>query len=132
MGQEHGIIWLHWQHEPIPLVGTVIVGKLLFGGLVYPLKRLKRLQSGRYSSGDTRKYVHPTQKPLELLAIPIKNSSLPGNTVVDLCGGSGSTLMTCDQMNRSCRPMEIDPKFCDVIKRQYQESISISLYLFII
>lgn len=77
------------------------------------------------SRGDVSKYVHPTQKPIELLAIPIKNSSRPGNTVVDLFGGSGSTLMTCDQMDRICRTMEIDPKFCDVIKQRYQESTGI-------
>lgn len=73
------------------------------------------------SRGDVGKYVHPTQKPLELLAIPIKNSSRPGNTVVDFFGGSGSTLMTCEQLDRPCRTMEIDPKFCDVIKQSYQE-----------
>ncbi|WP_136604653.1 site-specific DNA-methyltransferase [Paenibacillus dokdonensis] len=72
------------------------------------------------SRGDVTKYVHPTQKPLELLAIPIGNSSQKGNLVVDLFGGSGSTLMTCDQMGRVCRTLELDPKFCDVIKRRYQ------------
>lgn len=77
------------------------------------------------SRGDVSKYVHPTQKPLELLAIPIKNSSRPRDTVVDLFGGSGSTLMTCDQLDRKCRTMELDPKFCDVIKRRYQEATGI-------
>lgn len=77
------------------------------------------------SRGDIGKYVHPTQKPLELLAIPIGNSSKNGNLVVDLFGGSGSTLMTCDQMSRVCRTMELDPKFCDVIKRRYQEATGI-------
>ncbi|WP_337472817.1 DNA methyltransferase [Paenibacillus elgii] len=48
------------------------------------------------------KYVHPTQKPLELLAIPIGNSSRSGDIVVDFFGGSGSTLMTCGQMGRKC------------------------------
>ncbi|MEC0372322.1 site-specific DNA-methyltransferase [Paenibacillus chibensis] len=77
------------------------------------------------SRGDVGKYVHPTQKPLELLAIPIGNSSQKGNLVVDLFGGSGSTLMTCDQMSRVCRTMELDPKFCDVIKRRYHEATGI-------
>lgn len=68
------------------------------------------------SRGDVNKYVHPTQKPLELLAIPIKNSSQRGDEVVDFFGGSGSTLMTCEQMDRTCRTLELDPIFCDVIK----------------
>ncbi|GAA0390397.1 site-specific DNA-methyltransferase [Paenibacillus motobuensis] len=72
------------------------------------------------SRGDVSKYVHPTQKPLELLAIPIRNSSRREDAVVDLFGGSGSTLMTCDQLGRICRTMELDPKFCDVIKKRYQ------------
>lgn len=71
------------------------------------------------SKGDVTKYVHPTQKPLELLAIPIRNSSQRGNTVADFFGGSGSTMMTCEQLDRSCRTMELDPVFCDVIKQRY-------------
>lgn len=77
------------------------------------------------SRGDVSKYVHPTQKPLELLAIPIGNSSQKDDIVVDLFGGSGSTLMTCEQMGRSCRTMELDPKFCDVIKRRFFEATGI-------
>lgn len=77
------------------------------------------------SRGDVGKYVHPTQKPLELLAIPIRNSSQKGDLVVDLFGGSGSTLMTCDQTGRVCRTMELDPKFCDVIKRRYLEATGV-------
>ncbi|MDH6351911.1 site-specific DNA-methyltransferase [Brevibacillus sp. 1238] len=77
------------------------------------------------SRGDVSKYVHPTQKPLELLAIPIGNSSKKDDVVVDLFGGSGSTLMTCEQMGRTCRTMELDLKFCDVIKRRFFEATGI-------
>jgi ParB/RepB/Spo0J family partition protein len=73
------------------------------------------------SRGDTTKYVHPTQKPLQLLSIPIGNSSKKGDEVVDFFGGSGSTLITCDQMGRICKTMELDPIFCDVIKKRYFE-----------
>jgi ParB/RepB/Spo0J family partition protein len=77
------------------------------------------------SRGDVSKYVHPTQKPLELLAIPISNSSKQEDVVVDLFGGSGSTLMTCEQMKRTCRLMELDPVFCDVIKKRFFEATGI-------
>lgn len=77
------------------------------------------------SRGDVSKYVHPTQKPLELIAIPIRNSSKTGDLIVDLFGGSGSTLMTCEQMNRTCHTLELDPIFCDVIKKRFQDSTGI-------
>ncbi|MGR6127864.1 site-specific DNA-methyltransferase [Paenibacillus sp. SER-28] len=77
------------------------------------------------SRGDVNKYVHPTQKPLDLLAIPIKNSSQRGDEIVDFFGGSGSTLMTCEQMDRTCRTLELDPIFCDVIKKRFMESAGI-------
>lgn len=77
------------------------------------------------SRGDVTKYVHPTQKPLDLLAIPIGNSSQKDDLVVDFFGGSGSTLMTCEQMGRECRTMELDPVFCDVIKKRFFEATGI-------
>ncbi|WP_426450653.1 DNA-methyltransferase [Paenibacillus sp. S-38] len=77
------------------------------------------------SRGDVTKYVHPTQKPLDLLEIPIKNSSKKGDLVLDLFGGSGSTLMTCEQMGRTCFSMELDPVFCDVIKKRFSEATGI-------
>ncbi|MFP3398610.1 DNA methyltransferase, partial [Brevibacterium sp. SIMBA_078] len=52
------------------------------------------------SRGDISKYVHPTQKPLELINVPLSNSSKKGDRVVDFFGGSGSTLMTCEQTDR--------------------------------
>lgn len=77
------------------------------------------------SRGDVTKYVHPTQKPLELLAIPIRNSSRRSDLVADFFGGSGSTLMTCEQTDRICRTLELDPVFCDVIKKRFQEATGI-------
>ncbi|MEK3882450.1 DNA methyltransferase [Paenibacillus sp. PL2-23] len=67
-------------------------------------------------------YVHPTQKPLPLLAIPIGNSSKRGDVVVDFFGGAGSTLMTCEQTDRECRLLELDPIFCDIIKERFKSA----------
>ncbi|KYC74076.1 site-specific DNA-methyltransferase [Bacillus sp. FSL K6-3846] len=77
------------------------------------------------SRGDISKYVHPTQKPLELLNIPISNSSKKGDIVLDFFGGSGSTLMTCEQTDRECRLLELDPYFCDVIKQRFETATRI-------
>ena len=63
---------------------------------------------------------HPTMKPLKLLERLIKNSSRPGELVLDIFGGSGSTMMTCEQLNRTCYTMEIDPVYCDVIIKRWE------------
>lgn len=68
----------------------------------------------------TQKYVHPTQKPLRLAERALKKHSEKGDVVVDLFGGSGSTLMACEQMGRVCRSMELDPKYVDVIIKRYE------------
>ena len=70
-------------------------------------------------SKDT-KYKHPTQKPVELSSRAIKNSSKPQNTILDIFGGSGSTLIACEKLNRKARIMELDPKYCDVIIKRWE------------
>lgn len=66
-------------------------------------------------------YEHPTQKPVTLMEKPLKRCSSPGEIVLDLFGGSGSTLIACEQLKRKARLMEIDPIFCDVIIRRWEE-----------
>ena len=58
---------------------------------------------------------HPTMKPIRLIATLIQNSTRRGETVLDLFGGSGSTLMACEQLGRRCLTMELDPRYADVI-----------------
>ncbi len=62
---------------------------------------------------------HPTMKPLKLLARLVKNSSRSGDIVIDTFGGSGSTLITCQQLGRICYTMELDPKYADVIVKRW-------------
>lgn len=64
--------------------------------------------------------LHPTMKPIKLLARQIKNSSRMGEKVLDLFGGSGSTLITCEQLNRKCFMMEYDPVYVDVIIERWE------------
>jgi DNA modification methylase len=66
---------------------------------------------------------HPTSRPIELLKKFISNSSSKDDVVVDLFGGSGSTLIACEQLNRICYMMELDPKYCDVIRKRYYKFI---------
>lgn len=69
----------------------------------------------------TTEYQHPTQKPVTLAEKPLKRCSAPGHIVLDLFGGSGSTLMACEQIKRKARLMELDPIFVDVIIKRWEE-----------
>ena len=62
-------------------------------------------------------------KPIPLIAYPIKNSSMSNCIVLDPFGGSGSTLIACEQTNRICHTIELDEKFCDVIVKRYIEQV---------
>ena len=64
--------------------------------------------------------LHPTMKPVKLVARFILNSSAKGDTVADIFGGSGTTLMACEQLGRKCRMMEMDPGYCDVIIARWE------------
>lgn len=66
-------------------------------------------------------YVHPTQKPVALAVEAIDKTTLFGNTVLDLFGGSGSTLIACEKTGRKARLMELDPKYCDVIVKRWED-----------
>jgi len=80
-------------------------------------------QSGVWymSRGATGDYVHPTQKPVELIERALKNSSKSEDMIIDVFGGSGSTLIACEKTGRNCRMMELDPKYCDVIIKRWQD-----------
>lgn len=66
---------------------------------------------------------HPTMKPVEMLEYLLKNSSKRGDIVLDTFGGSGSTMMACERLGRKARLVELDPKYCDVIRRRWAEFV---------
>lgn len=68
---------------------------------------------------DHKRY-HPTQKPIKLVEWFLKRYSKDGHIIIDLFGGSGSTLIACEQLNRTCYMMELDPKYCDVIVKRWE------------
>ena len=67
--------------------------------------------------------VHPTMKPVDMLCYLIGNSSKRGDTVLDTFGGSGSTLIACERTGRVCKCVELDPKYCDVIRKRWAEFV---------
>lgn len=74
-----------------------------------------------YEDKPTRNDIHPTMKPVKLMGRLIKNSSKQEQLVLDLFGGSGSTLIACEQLNRRCFSMEFDPKYCDAILDRWEK-----------
>lgn len=90
--------------------GTVRIFKHLWAGLIR--------EGDRSVEGERR--VHPTQKPVGLLSDIIQHFDNV-QTVLDCFGGSGSTLIACEQLNRKCRMMELDEHYCDVIIQRWQK-----------
>jgi len=91
---------------------------IVFDGLIDP--DIKN-ESDLWNIAKDSKYVHPTQKPVAISERAIKNSTKPKNIVLDYFGGSGSTLIACEKQNRHARVMELDPKYCDVIVKRWED-----------
>lgn len=70
---------------------------------------------------NVHEYVHPTQKPVELITYAIVNSTKSGDVVMDLFGGSGSTLIAAEKTNRSAYLMELDERYCDIIIKRWED-----------
>lgn len=91
---------------------------ILFDGYIDP--NIKN-ESDLWEIKKDTNYVHPTQKPIEIPSRAIRNSSKKNNVVVDLFGGSGSTLIACEQLGRKARLMELDEHYVDVIIQRWQK-----------
>ena len=104
-----------WQHEPV-LFGWLPNGKHKW------FADRKQTTVWNYDKPKQSKD-HPTMKPIPLLAYPIKNSSAPNAVVLDTFGGSGSTLIACEQTDRICRTMELDERYASVIVQRYVDLV---------
>ena len=104
-----------WQHEPC-LYGWKKSGKHQWYA--------DRKQTTIWEFEKTKRNTdHPTMKPIPLLAYPIQNSSMSNTLVLDPFGGSGSTMIACEQTDRDCYTIELDEKYCDVIVKRYIEQV---------
>ena len=104
-----------YQHEPICFgwnKGHKKVGKGRFTKSIWQIDKPRK-------AGD-----HPTMKPIELVANALENSSESNDNILDVFGGSGSTLIACEQLGRNCYMMELDPKYCDVIRKRYWKFVT--------
>jgi DNA modification methylase len=119
----HELIWVknnhvlgradyHYKHEPV-----------LYGwkdGAGHPWYGERNKFSLWECNRPTSSKLHPTMKPVELVEIPINNSSRTNDVVLDLFGGSGTTLIACEKTGRRARLMELSEHYCDVIVKRWQ------------
>ncbi|NHN34850.1 site-specific DNA-methyltransferase [Paenibacillus agricola] len=105
----------HWMHEP------VLVGWKPTAGHYWNSDR-KQTTLWQFDRPFRNEH-HPTMKPVQLISYPIKNSSKLGDIVLDSFGGSGSTLIACEDTDRICYTMELDEKYADVIVNRYIERV---------
>ena len=113
-----------WQHEPV-LYGFLKNGK-------HPWYSDRKQTTIWNYDKPKRNKNHPTSKPLDLLGYPISNSSQENAIVLDTFGGSGSTMMACEQTNRICCMMELDEKYASVILRRYVEDTGDSENVYVV
>jgi DNA modification methylase len=135
----------HWRHEPILYGWKEGEAHIWFGErdkttvLEDPPIELEKLKKDEllamlkkileptdqdtilYEHKQTISELHPTMKPIKLLGKLISNSSNKGDMVIDFFGGSGSTMIAAEQLERHCRMIELEPKYCDVIRQRWQE-----------
>ena len=103
----------HWKHEPI-----------LYGwkkGSAHKWYSDRKQSTVLEFDRPTRNAEHPTMKPISIISYLIGNNTRSGDIVLDNFGGSGSTLIACEQLNRICYMMELDPKYVDVIINRWEE-----------
>jgi DNA modification methylase len=103
----------HYKHEPI-----IYVWK---DGAAHEWFTDRKQSSVWNFDRPFKSELHPTMKPINLLEYPINNSSKTNSLVVDLFGGSGSTMIACEKLQRKCYMMEIDPHYCDVIVARWEK-----------
>lgn len=103
----------HWKHEPC-----------LYGwkaGAAHFWASDRKQSTVLNFDRPSKSQMHPTMKPINLIEYQVKNNSKAGDVVLDSFGGSGSTLIACEKTGRINRSMELDPKYCDVIIKRWQE-----------
>jgi site-specific DNA-methyltransferase (adenine-specific) len=129
-----------WKHEPFFYAGKIGTPIQFYGDRTHSTvwdfqkteqelltwaKKQKRLESQGKATiwsmkrDSVQEYVHPTQKPVELIQYAITNSTKAGDVIMDLFGGSGSTMIAAEKMGRTAHLMELDPKYVDVIIERY-------------
>ena len=114
--------WIIWDKRcESGITNTFADGEMAYCSFHTPLRIYHQLWNGMIREGEHDKRVHPTQKPVRTLAQIIDRFSDKGAVVMDVFGGSGSTMIAAEQTGRKCLMMELDPHYCDVIIDRWQQ-----------
>lgn len=114
--------WLIWDKRgENGIRNTFADGEMAWCSFKTPMRIYRQVWNGMIREGEHEKRLHPTQKPVRMLSEIIQDFSKTGDIILDTFGGSGSTLIACEETKRKCYMMELDPKYCDVIIRRWQK-----------
>lgn len=112
--------WIIWDKRLDMNSNNFADGEMAWCSFHTPVRIYHQLWNGMIREGEHEKKVHPTQKPIKMLGDIIQDFSKEEDNVVDVFGGSGSTLIACEQLNRTCFMAELDPHYCDVIINRWE------------
>jgi hypothetical protein len=115
--------WLVWDKRGEMASNNFADCELAWTNLTGPARIHKQVWAGMIREGESGSRVHPTQKPVGLAEWAISELSLSGSILDSFCG-SGSTLIACENLNRRCYAMELDPGYCDVIVDRWERHTS--------
>lgn len=112
--------WVIWDKRGEMNSNNFADGEMCWCSFHTPVRIYKQVWSGMIREGEREKRVHPTQKPIKVLADILRDFSKEGDVILDCFGGSGSTLIACEQINRKCYMVEYEPYYCDVIIKRWE------------
>lgn len=114
--------WLIWDKRgESGIRNTFADGEMAWCNFHTPVRIYHQLWNGMIREGEHEKRVHPTQKPIRMLGEIIKDFTKEDEKILDVFGGSGSTLIACEQLNRKCYMMEMSPQYVDVIIDRWEK-----------
>jgi len=112
--------WIIWDKRGDMASNNFADGEMAWTNIKTRVRIYKQVWAGMIKEGESDKRVHPTQKPIKLLADIVNDFSDDGDRIIDTFGGSGSTLIACEQLDRKCYMMELDPQYIDVIIERWE------------
>jgi DNA modification methylase len=116
--------WIIWDKRGDMNSNNFADGEMAWCSFHTPVRIYKQLWNGMIREGEHENRVHPTQKPIKMLGDILKDFTKSNESILDVFGGSGSTLIACEQLGRKCYMMELDPHYCDVIRKRYWKFVT--------
>lgn len=112
--------WIIWDKRGDMASNNFADGEMAWCSFHTPVRIYKQLWNGMIKEGESGKRVHPTQKPVRLIGDILKDFSKENDIIFDAFGGSGSTLIACEKLDRICYMMEFEPHYVDVIINRWE------------